>query len=137
MAVIVAVVFILVILRGCDYICFMRRIDEFERKASEFSDMYKTLAPKVAHGDPEIPDVDLFSFEGECFLLTVEKEDWKSFYSQLTLALCEVFDSYDRIGERYLSSMDEETSKHIEDLYVTVKEINGQIRYQKWIRGIK
>lgn len=137
MAVLVAVVLILVILRICDDICFMRRIGDFERKASEFSTMYQILTPKVLHGNPEEPDVVEFLFKGENFLATVEKGNLKSLYSQLNLALCEVQDSYDKIGERYLESMDEESAEYIEELHSIIERISSEVRYQMWLNGIK
>lgn len=64
-------------------------------------------------------------------------DDFKSLYLQLKLAIADVLDAYDRIGERYLSLMDEETEERILKLHSTVEQIESIIRYQSWLKGIK
>lgn len=137
MAILVAIIVIGAFFYTYDHVCYWRRLDEFERRASEFATMYELLTPKVLKGDPNEPDVTEFIFEGENYNATVKKDDLRSLYLQMKLAIADVLDSYDRIGERYLSLMDYETEKHISELYSTVNEIERIVRYQCWLKGIK
>lgn len=137
MATFIAIIVIIVGIIVADHLCYWRRLSEFEVKANEFSLMYKELAPKVLHGDPEEPDVNEFLYDGECFKMFVKKGDMKGFYMQLKFAICEVLDAYDRIGQRYLDLMDDETQRHIEELHALVENIDNIIRYQQWINGWK
>lgn len=137
MAILVAIVLAIVGFVVWDHICYWRKLDEFERRALEFSTMYNIIAPKVLHGDSDEPDVEEFMFVGEYFKLTIEKRDVKSFYAQMKLAICEVLDAYDNIGTRYLELMDDETSERIYQLHSTVVEIEHIVRYQSWLNGVK
>lgn len=134
MAVVIAVILTVVASIVYDHICCWRRIGNFEAKASEFLNMYETLGPKVLQEEANEPEGKEFIFEGETFLMTVQKGDSNSFYSQLELAICEVFDSYDRIGAGYLDRIDKETEARIEELYGSVEKVNNDIRYNMWLK---
>ena len=136
MAIVVAVLFIAGIFIWGDYIRYWRRIEDFEKRARDFSDMYNEMLPK-ALGEGE-KDVEEFSFEGECYRMCIKNGDKAAFYSQLEFAIADVLDSYDRIGERYISLMDDITAKEISTLYDAILKINHIIRYNNWIlNGIK
>ena len=131
MAIVVAVLFIAGIFIWGDYIRYWRRIEDFEKRARDFSDMYNEMLPK-ALGEGE-KDVEEFSFEGECYRMCIKNGDKAAFYSQLEFAIADVLDSYDRIGERYISLMDDITAKEISTLYDAILKINHIIRYNNWI----
>lgn len=136
MAIVVAVLFIAGIFIWGDYIRYWRRIEDFEKRARDFSDMYNEMLPK-ALGEGE-KDVEEFSFEGECYRMCIKNGDKAAFYSQLEFAIADVLDSYDRIGERYISLIGDITAKEISTLYDAILKINHIIRYNNWIlNGIK
>ncbi len=136
MAIVVAILLVVVLFVWGDHIRFWRRLDAFERRAREFSTMYKIMLPNALGEGAK--DVDEFSFEGECYKMLIKNGDKAAFYSQLEFAISDVLDSYDRIGERYISIMDDITEKRISTLYDTVLKINHIIRYNNWmLNGIK
>lgn len=136
MAIVVAVLFVAGIFIWGDYIRYWRRIEDFEKRARDFSDMYNEMLPK-ALGEGK-KDVEEFSFEGECYRMCIKNGDKAAFYSQLEFAIADVLDSYDRIGERYISLMDDITAKEISTLYDAILKINHIIRYNNWIlNGIR
>ena len=136
MAIVVAILFVAGMFIWGDYIRYWRRIEDFEKRARDFSDMYNEMLPK-ALGEGE-KDVEEFSFEGECYRMCIKNGDKAAFYSQLEFAIADVLDSYDRIGERYISLMDDITSKEISTLYDAILKINHIIRYNNWIlNGIR
>lgn len=136
MAIVVAILFIAGIFIWGDYIRYWRRIEDFEKRARDFSDMYNEMLPK-ALGEGK-KDVEEFSFEGECYRMCIKNGDKAAFYSQLEFAIADVLDSYDRIGERYISLMDDITAKEISTLYDAILKINHIIRYNNWIlNGIR
>lgn len=137
MAIVVAIIVMGAVFYAYDHVRYWRKLDDFERRASEFATMYEILEPKVVHGDPEEPDVDEFVFEGEIYNAAVKKDDLNSLYMQMKLAIADVLDSYDRIGERYLSLMDDETEERVSELHSAVERIDGIVRYQCWLKGIK
>lgn len=137
MAILVAIIIVMALSIAYDHLCYWKRLDEFESKANEFSTMYNLLAPKVINGDPDDPDIEEFIFEGKNYCATVKKNDLSSLYSQLKPYIKDVLDSYDKIGERYLSLMDDETQARIYELHEIVEEIEGIIRYESWLKGIK
>lgn len=136
MAIVVAILFVAGMFIWGDYIRYWRRIEDFEKRARDFSDMYNEMLPK-ALGEGK-KDVEEFSFEGECYRMCIKNGDKAAFYSQLEFAIADVLDSYDRIGERYISLMDDITSKEISTLYDAILKINHIIRYNNWIlNGIR
>lgn len=137
MAVLVAVGVVVVLFVIFDHLRYWKRLDEFEEKAAEFATLYNTLTPKIMNGDPEDPEIDEFMFEGVNYCATVKKGDLNSLYAQLRPYINDVLKSYDKIGERYLSMMDEETEARVSKLYECVQEIEEIIRYQCWLKGIK
>lgn len=137
MTILLVIVLIMLGIIAVDHLCYWRRLSEFEIKAKDFSSMYESLAPKVLHGDPEDPNINYFSFEGECFKVNVKKGDLRAFYMQLKIAICDVLDAYDRIGQRYMELMDDITYEHIDELHSLVERIDNIIRYQLWVNGWK
>lgn len=136
MAIVVAILFVAGLFIFRDHVRYWRRIDDFERRAMEFSTMYKIMLPK-ALGEGE-KDVEEFSFKGTCYRMCIKNGDKAAFYSQLEFAIADVLDSYDRIGERYISLMDDITAKEISTLYDAILKINHIIRYNNWIlNGIR
>ena len=135
MAILIAVAVALGLFILGDHICYWRRLDTFENLASDFSSMYNSLTPKVIN--PNNDDSSEYEYQGTYFRAVVRKGDIKSLYLQMRLAISSVLDAYDKIGERYLSLMDEETSERIYYLHQTVEEIAHIIRYQCWLKGIK
>lgn len=133
MAIVVAILFVAGLFIFRDRVRYWRRIDDFERRAMEFSKMYKKMLPK-ALGEGE-KDVEEFSFEGACYRMCIKNGDKAAFYSQLEFAIADVLDSYDRIGERYISLMDDITAKEISTLYDAILKINHIIRYNNWIQN--
>lgn len=133
MAIVVAILFVAGLFIFRDRVRYWRRIDDFERRAMEFSKMYKIMLPK-ALGEGE-KDVEEFSFNGACYRMCIKNGDKAAFYSQLEFAIADVLDSYDRIGERYISLMDDITAKEISTLYDAILKINHIIRYNNWIQN--
>lgn len=139
MATLMAIIVIIVLFVIFDHIIYWKRISDFERRANEFVVMFNILSNKVLHGDPNFPDTDEFIFDGDIYKnVTVKKGDFASFYSILSKCIKDVLDSYEKIGERYLSLMDDETEEWIYGLHMRVEEISNTIRYQSWlINGIE
>lgn len=137
MAVFVAVIIVVILSYILDHVRYWRRLDDFELRALEFSEMYEYITPKVLHGNPEDPEVNEFVYEGMYFTMTVKKGDLKALYAQLGPHIKEVQNAYDRIGSRYLELMDDETENRIERLHLTVESIADIVRYQSWLKGVK
>ena len=133
MAIVVAILFVAGLFIFRNRVRYWRRIDDFERRAMEFSKMYKIMLPK-ALGEGE-KDVEEFSFKGACYRMCIKNGDKAAFYSQLEFAIADVLDSYDRIGERYIFLMDDITAKEISTLYDAILKINHIIRYNNWIQN--
>lgn len=139
MATLMAIIVIIVLFVIFDHIIYWKRISDFERKANEFVVMFNILSNKVLYGDQDFPDTDEFIFDGDIYKnVTVKKGDFATFYSILSKYIKDVLDSYEKIGERYLSLMDDETENWIYGLHMRVEEISNTIRYQSWlINGVK
>lgn len=137
MAVLVAVFIVVILSYIFDHVRYWRRLDDFEFRALEFSDMYNYITPRVLNGDPEIPEAIGFEFDGTYYHVKVGKKDVKGLYFQLGIAIKDVQNAYERIGERYLDLMDDETFDTIEKLHQDIEDIAHIIRYQSWLNGVK
>lgn len=134
MAILVAVIVVIVIAAidfACDYITYWRRLSAFELRAEEFVKMYNALLPKVLNKNQS--DMAETVYVGDFFRAAVRPRDFKSFYLQMQFASLEVLEAYDRIGEEYLSEMDDETFEHIDRIYQSVQNIYDEINYQSWL----
>lgn len=110
-----------------DHIKFWHRTSIFMRKAQDLVDAYNNVLDAFKTSEQKE-----ISFKGLCYKINVKNGDYRSFVLQIQLLVCDVLDSYDAIGERYLFEMDDDLRGEIELIHYRVEKIDEAVRITIW-----
>ncbi len=108
-----------------DYV-FYKRITNFQDRAYDLCSMYNSILESLKSGCISI------TYEGIFYQATVENQDYRSFILQVELAICDVLDAYDKIGDFFLGQMDNDLAFKITHIHRIVVEIQNSINVVKW-----
>ena len=134
MVVLITIIFLIISFVSIDHLILWRRINNFERRAEDLVMMYNILLPKVKSGDSRFPNEEIFEYDGLVYKnVTVYKGDYNLFYKTLYKYAEDTLSFYNKIGDRYLSIMDDEYHDRIDSIYSSVEKILSTIRYQLWL----
>ena len=127
-----SIIILVIVIAGVifyDHVRFWKKTEDFMIKSQDLCNAYNYVLKRLKeteNGDDEI------LYEGTMYKITVEKGDYRSFTKQIQLLVCDVLDSYDEIGERYLFEMADELRDDIEETYEKVQRIDQAVRLTLW-----
>lgn len=127
-----SIIILVIVIAGLifyDHVRFCKKTEDFMRKAQDLCDAYNNVLKRLNETENEESEI---LYEGKIYKITVKKGDYRSFTKQIQLLVCDVLDSYDEIGERYLFEMADELRDDIEEIYEKVQRIDQAVRLTLW-----
>ena len=114
-----------------DHVRFNRKINNFMLAVYDFSIMCDEAVKLLKENENDI------LFEGKVFRMYIPKGDYEFFVKQLEFVTAELMDRYEKIGERYLSEMEDSLYAKIEMHKEDIQNVQNAIRVTKWQNGWK